>query len=130
MWKKRAVEKLREHGYKLTPQRLKLVEVLNKMGGEHPSLTDLLDEVRKEFPTISFSTLYSNVLILKELGLLELFSLDGETHVELNTNPHINLISTEGITDLNDEEVIRLIEKKTGKKVRMVNVLVANQPQD
>ena len=124
MWKEKAIERLKEKGYKLTPQRLKLVEILDRIGDEHPSLTDVLREIKAEFPTMSFSTLYSNVLTLKELGLLELFSLDGETRVELNTEPHINLISRGKVVDFNDPEIIERIRKKIGRDVKLVNVLV------
>ncbi|ADT83338.1 Fur family transcriptional regulator [Thermococcus barophilus] len=124
MWKKNALKRLKEKGYKLTPQRLKLVEILDRIGSEHPSLKEVLDEIREEFPTVSFSTLYSNVLTLKELGLLELFSLDGETRVELNTEPHINLISGGKVIDFNDPEIIERIREKTGRKVKLVNVIL------
>ncbi|WP_457754407.1 Fur family transcriptional regulator [Thermococcus sp.] len=124
MWKKNALKKLKEKGYKLTPQRLKLVEILDRIGSEHPSLKEILDEIREEFPTVSFSTLYSNVLTLKELGLLELFSLDGETRVELNTEPHINLISGGKVIDFNDSEIIERIREKTGRRVKLVNVIL------
>ncbi|WP_456422645.1 transcriptional repressor [Thermococcus sp.] len=124
MWKEKAIRMLKENNYKLTPQRLKLVEILNRVGTEHPPLKGVLEELRKEFPTMSFSTLYSNVLTLKELGLLELFSLDGETRIELNTEPHINLISGDKVIDLKDREIIEEIERKTGKKVKLVNVIL------
>ncbi|NJE61138.1 Fur family transcriptional regulator [Thermococcus sp. 21S7] len=124
MWKEKALKRLKESGYKLTPQRLKLMEILDRIGNEHPSLTDVLREIKAEFPTMSFSTLYSNVLTLKELGLLELFSLDGETRVELNTEPHINLISGGKVIDFNDPEIIERIRKKIGRDVKLVNVLV------
>ncbi len=127
MWKEKALKKLRENGYKLTPQRLKLLDVLEETGKSHPSLNDLLEEVRKDFPTMSFSTLYSNLLTLRELKLVELFSLGGETRVELNTKPHINLISEGEILDLNDPEIIEAIQRKTGKRVRLVNVLVGGE---
>jgi Fur family peroxide stress response transcriptional regulator len=124
MWKEKAIRRLKESGYKLTPQRLKLVEILERMGDEHPSLKDVLGEIKVEFPTMSFSTLYSNVLTLKELGLLELFSLDGETRMELNTEPHINLISGGKVIDLNDPEIIEMIRKKIGRNVKLVNVIL------
>ena len=128
MWKEKALKTLKENGYKLTPQRLKLLDVLEKTGKSHPSLKGLLEEIKKDFPTMSFSTLYSNLLTLRELGLVELFSPGSETRVELNTKPHINLISGEGITDLNDPEIIGIIERRAGKNVRLVNVLVGDGP--
>lgn len=127
MWKEKTVEMLREKGYKMTPQRLKLIEVLNEIGSEHPSLNTLLERIREDFPTVSFSTLYSNLLTLKELGLVELFSVGGETRVEINTEPHINLIEDERIIDVNDPEIIEALKRKLGKEVKLVNVLVERE---
>ncbi|WP_054840029.1 transcriptional repressor [Thermococcus sp. JCM 11816] len=127
MWKEKAVEMLRKKGYKMTPpQRLKLIEVLNEIGSEHPSLNTLLERIREDFPTVSFSTLYSNILTLKELGLVELFSVGGETRVEINTEPpHINIIEDERVIDVNDPpEIIEALKRKLGKEVKLVNVLV------
>ena len=119
-----AVEARRKKGYKITPQRLKLLEVLEEIGKKHPSLGEVHERLRREFPTVSFSTLYSNVLTLRELGLVELFSLEGETRIEVNTTPHVNLIEGEKIIDVNDPEIIEAIRRKTGKNVKLVNVLV------
>ncbi|WP_297556211.1 transcriptional repressor [Thermococcus sp.] len=124
MWKEKAIETLRKKGYKITPQRLKLLQILEEIGKTHPSLGEVHEKLRKEFPTVSFSTLYSNVITLKELGLVELFSLDGETRIEVNTRPHINIIDDKRIIDINDSEIIETIERKTGRKVKFINVLV------
>ncbi|WP_297065572.1 Fur family transcriptional regulator [Thermococcus sp.] len=124
MWKEKAIETLRKKGYKITPQRLKLLQILEEIGKTHPSLGEVHEKLRKEFPTVSFSTLYSNVITLKELGLVELFFLDGETRIEVNTRPHINIIESERIIDINDVGIIETIERKTGKKVKFINVFL------
>ncbi|WP_297439168.1 Fur family transcriptional regulator [Thermococcus sp.] len=124
MWREKALQRLKGSGYKLTPQRLKLIEVLEELGPSHPSLTEVLAKIREDFPTMSFSTLYSNLITLKELKLVELFSLDGETRVELNTEPHINLIGDGRVIDFNDPEIIEMIREKTGRRVKLVNVWV------
>ncbi|WP_048147824.1 Fur family transcriptional regulator [Palaeococcus ferrophilus] len=124
MWKEKAIELLKKRGYKLTPQRLKLIEVLGWIGEEHPSMSHLLERIREEFPTVSFSTLYSNLMTLKELGLVELFSVEGETRVEINTKPHINLITKDRVVDIEDPEIIETLKKKLGREVKLVNVLI------
>lgn len=124
MWKEKALKKLKDKGYKLTPQRLRLVDVLGEIGESHPSLNEILGRIRDEFPTMSFSTLYSNVLILRELGLIELFSLEGETRVEINTKPHINLIGGGKVIDFNDPEIIERVREKTGRNVKLINVIL------
>lgn len=120
-WKELAVSKLKEAGLRLTPQRMRLLEVIEKLGPSHPSLKRIFEEVRSEFPTLSFSTLYSNVLTMKKLGLLEIFHVEGETRIEVNTRPHLNLIDRE-IKDLEDPRILKEIERLIGRRVKLVNV--------
>lgn len=116
------IEKLKEDGYKITVQRLKLIEILEKIGAEHPSLKRIYELIKRDLSTISYSTLYNNLLIFNKAGMIELINVLGETHVETNLKPHVNLIYSDGrIADLEDEEIIKLIEKKVGK-VKLVNV--------
>ncbi len=125
-WRELAIGRMKEANLKLTPQRLKLIEVIEKLGYRHPSLNEVYDEIKKDFPTTSFSTLYSNLLLLKELNLIGFFSFEGETRLEANFEPHINVIhSSDGrITDINDSELVKSIEQRIKKKIRMVNVFV------
>ncbi len=120
-WKELAVSRLREAGLRITPQRMRLLEVIERLGPSHPSLKRVFEEVRSEFPTISFSTLYSNILTMRDLGLLEIFQVNGETRIEVNTRPHLNLIDGE-IRDLEDPRILEEIERLTGRRVKFVNV--------
>ncbi|MDI9646633.1 MAG: transcriptional repressor [Archaeoglobales archaeon] len=122
MWKNKAIEALKNANLKLTPQRLKLIEVIAEMGEKHPKLSEILEKVKEDFPTTSFSTLYTNVLTLKALGLIDIFAIGDETRVELNLKPHINVFDGE-IHDFCDEELIRRIEAKIGKKIKFVLVI-------
>ncbi len=124
-WAEKAIEAIKERGGKVTPQRLKIVKVIEELGPKHPSLKEVLEKVRREFPTVSFSTLYNNVLILKEAGLLYIFYHDGEARIEVNTLPHINIVSDGEIVDLLDPNVIAVIEEKLRKKVLFVNAYTA-----
>ncbi len=120
-WKKFALARLKESGLRLTPQRIYIIEVIGELGPSHPTLKMIFEEVRSKFPTISFSTLYSNILTMRDLGLLEIFQVHGETRIEINTDPHLNLIDDE-IRDLEDPRILEEIERLTGRKVRLVNV--------
>ena len=126
-WAEEAIEAIKERGGKVTPQRLRIVRVIEELGPKHPSLKEVLERVREEFPTVSFSTLYNNVLALREAGLLHIFYHDGEARIEVNTEPHINIVSGEEITDITDPDIITAIEKKLGKKVLFVNAYVAKE---
>ncbi|MEM4945643.1 MAG: transcriptional repressor [Archaeoglobaceae archaeon] len=123
MWKQKAIEALKSANLKLTPQRLKLIEIIAEIGNRHPTLAEILEKVREEFSTISFSTLYTNILMLKALGLLEIFAIGDETRIELNLKPHINVLDRE-IRDFCDDELMRKIEEKIGMKVKIVLVFV------
>jgi Fur family peroxide stress response transcriptional regulator len=130
-WASKAAEALRRAGYKLTPQRLKLLEILERRFKEHPSFKELYEEARKEMPTMSTSTLYSLLLTLEGLGLVRLFSWEGETRVEVDARPHINVLQPHSpeIIDIDDPEAVRAVEealKRKGVKGRlaMVNVVV------
>lgn len=123
MWKQKAIEALKSANLKLTPQRLKLIEIIAEIGNRHPTLVEILEKVREEFPTTSFSTLYTNILMLKALGLLEIFAIGDETRIELNLKPHINVFDRE-IRDFCDDELMRKIEEKIGMKVKIVLVFV------
>ena len=121
---------------KITPQRIETVRVLSRIGQRHPSLNDVLREVSKKVPTISFSTLWTIIKTLEKLGVVKTFDLDGETHVEINNKPHINIIvrGEREIRDLDDSELLEVIKDKLLEKriikgnqsISFVNVYIEN----
>ncbi len=125
------LNELRAKGYKLTPQRIEIVRALMDERYEHPSLNRLLERVREKAPTVSFSTLYTTLKMLEELGYVRLFYLKGETRVEVNLNPHINVVNlrTGDVEDLVDEEAMEALRKALERagikgKPTIVNVMV------
>ena len=127
MWKDLAIERLRKSKFKLTPQRFKLLEIIEKIGYKHPTICEVHEQIKLDFPTMSFSTLYSNILNLKKLNLLELLNLFGKTRIDINVRPHINIVENGIVRDLNDDELIEKIEEKIGRKVKIVNVIVESE---
>ncbi len=130
-WANRAALALKKAGYKLTPQRLKILEILEAKRYEHPTFTELLEAVRAEMPTISTSTLYSFLLVLEELGIVNLFSWNGETRVEVNPEPHVNVLEagSRRIHDIWDDQLVREVEQLLRRhgihgRLAMVNVVV------
>jgi len=122
---------LKKEGLKITPQRIEIVKTLLELRDQHPSLKELYEKVRKKIPTISFSTLYSTIRRLEELGLVKLFDLLGETRIELNRKPHVNLIHMDKgvIIDIVDNNLLDLLRKKLGiskDSFILLNVLVYN----
>jgi Fur family peroxide stress response transcriptional regulator len=96
------VQKLKDHGHKLTPQRLAIVKILAKSEG-HPSVEDIHARIKKDFPTMSLATVYRNILLIKSLGeVLELGFPDWSNRYDGNRpipHPHVICIKCKKIVD-------------------------------
>ena len=86
------VTKLKANGHRLTPQRLAICKLVIS-SPDHPSVEQVYTAIKKEYPTMSLATVYKNMLLLKEDGLIqEVDSLNGQLRYDPNTGLHINLI--------------------------------------
>ncbi len=61
---------LREKGYKMTPQRLEIINLLAH-DRSHPGAIDILHKLKKTAPRVSMSTVYYTLDILKKEGLIQ-----------------------------------------------------------
>jgi len=81
---------LRNHHLKVTPQRLKIVESLNTFG--HLNIDMLYQEVREAYPNVSLATVYKNIAIMTENGLLEEVKVpESKSVFEIRKEPHLHL---------------------------------------
>ena len=87
--------KLREHKFRITPQRLAILKILSVSDG-HPSVEQIFEQVKADFPTTSLATLYKTVTLLKQLNeVLELgFSGSGNRYDGNRPYPHPHVICT------------------------------------
>ena len=96
------IQKLRENGHKITPQRLAIVEIIAKSEG-HPSVENIHARIKKRFPTMSLATVYRNIVLIKSLGeVLELGFPDGSNRYDGNKpypHPHVICIKCKKIVD-------------------------------
>jgi Fur family peroxide stress response transcriptional regulator len=86
------MEKYKELGLKLTPQRLAILDYLegNK---NHPSAEDVYRAVLRKYPTMSFATVYNTLDALRQRGgVLELTIDPDKKRFDPNTHPHHHLI--------------------------------------
>lgn len=60
---------LKEHGYRLTPQRLMVVSAVHSMD-RHISAEEIFNRVRRRYPYANISTVYRTLELLKGLGLV------------------------------------------------------------
>ena len=89
------LSKLKQHDFRLTPQRLAVLKVLALSEG-HPTVERIYETVRSEFPTTSIATIYKTVNLLKQLDeVLELGFPDGSNRYDGNKPyPHPHVICT------------------------------------
>lgn len=79
---------LKEIGLKVTPQRQAILRLLD--GNEsHPSADRIYFEVRKEYPAISFATVYNTLSKLAGSGKIQELDIDPvKKRFDPNTDPH------------------------------------------
>jgi len=84
---------LREKGYKLTPQRRAVIQALAETG-KFPTALEVLARVKQVAPDVSLDTIYRNLTLLTELGLVHEIQLPGRDGnvFELTTRHHHHLI--------------------------------------
>jgi len=116
--KKMLIHGLKEKGYRLTVQRLGIIDLLSKET-THPGAVDILKKVRKKAPRTSMSTVYYTLDILKKEGLIrELEFYDRENRYDVNVANHLNLICMKcgTIEDYNEDLPVsaKTVEQETG----------------
>ncbi|MFQ6117447.1 MAG: Fur family transcriptional regulator [Candidatus Bipolaricaulia bacterium] len=85
--RERLIARLREHGFKLTPQRQAIIELLEERG--HYSAEDIYKRLQQDYPMLSRATVYNTLEVLKELG--EVAELKIKPNIVLydpETEPH------------------------------------------
>ncbi|MDA8100519.1 MAG: transcriptional repressor [Nitrospiraceae bacterium] len=87
-------EKHRDRRFKMTPQRLAILDYL-KGNVQHPAADDVFRAVRRKYPTMSFATVYNTLEALKKRGMVkELTGDPDKKRFDPNTSPHHHLICT------------------------------------
>jgi Fe2+ or Zn2+ uptake regulation protein len=86
------IRRLSEEGLKLTPQRKLLLEILFHSQG-HLSADEIFDEVKAAQPNVAFGTIYRNLSLLAEIGIVNQLNFkDGRSRFELCMGHHHHLI--------------------------------------
>ncbi|WP_101772775.1 Fur family transcriptional regulator [Peptostreptococcus faecalis] len=78
-------EKLKSTGFKITPQRRAIIEVLLENENSHMSSEEIYDKVRVSCPEIGLATVYRTMQLLDEInGISKLNLDDGCIRYEIN----------------------------------------------
>jgi Fur family peroxide stress response transcriptional regulator len=85
-------ETIRKSGHRATSQRIIVYEALWK-AGSHPNVSDIHKYASRTDPTISLATVYKNLQLFSEIGLVrEMGFRDGSTRYDPDVDFHINLV--------------------------------------
>jgi Fur family ferric uptake transcriptional regulator len=84
--------KLRGSGYRLTPQRELILAAVDTLG--HATPDEVLAEVRKKSSALNISTVYRNLEVLEELGLVRHAHLSDRapTYHSVRDHEHFHLV--------------------------------------
>lgn len=69
-------ERLKEQGYKLTPQRQAVLDMIIEHDGEHLSTEEIYDLVKQKYPDIGLATVYRTLLLFDSIGLVYKLNFD------------------------------------------------------
>ena len=89
------IQKLRGEGFKLTPQRLAVIKYMigNK---SHPSALTIHKDLKKRYPSLSFSTVYNTLNVLEEIGEVRpIFIFSDHVNYDPSVEPHVHFFCTE-----------------------------------
>jgi len=112
---------LRQHGYKLTPQRRVVIRTIASTHG-HLTPTAIYEKVHQEYPNIGFVTIYRTLEVLDKLGLICEVHAGGSCRSYLVRRPsehHHHLICSQcgavvDFTDCNLGELGQRLSQETG----------------
>ena len=86
------IERLKQKGIRMTPQRRVIIEILEN-DPTHPTADDIFDQVTKKLPGVSLATVYNTLEMLVRMGEIKKLNLgEGKSRFDLNVKPHIHFI--------------------------------------
>ncbi len=84
---------LNQSALKATFQRMHILESIERHG--HMSIESIYDEVVKTHPSLSLATVYKNIILMVEKGVLVEVPIEGQkSKYELAKEEHIHLVCT------------------------------------
>ena len=132
-------ERLRNHAYKLTPQRQTILHTFLDQGGRHLSAEDVYMLVKNKYPDIGLATVYRTLDLLAELSVLQKNDFgDGKARYEFSRQDehhhhHLICLKCGGVAEFDDdllESLEAAIRRRSHFKVIDHNVKFYGYCQD
>lgn len=70
------IKKMSEQGMRITEQRKSLVQLFTDQQTGYLTPKDVYEDMERQYPGLSFDTVYRNLRIMQEMGVLEQFLLE------------------------------------------------------
>ena len=83
------IDRLKDKGVTLTPQRMAIAEFLSK-SKNHPTVDEIHRHIQERYPTMSVATVYSTLELFKELGEIQELSIRKRGKACFDPNPDIH----------------------------------------
>ena len=92
---------------KYTNQRVAILEFL-KDNDNHPTVEEIFEEVKQNLPRITKATVYKNLKVLQNHGLVKEVNIRGISRFEAKLEPHHHIICKNcgKITDFESKELV------------------------
>lgn len=117
------VKQMRAAGHRMTPQRQAVLEILTT-SDTHPTVDQIYERVRMDFPMTSRATVYKTISLAKEMGaVMELeFSKGSNRYDGKRPYPHTHVICMKcrQVMDADDLDITALkqeIIRNTGYRI-------------
>lgn len=83
------LQRMKEMGCKLTPQRRMLIDVLLAAGDGEQTADDIYQQIRATYPDMGLDTVYRNLRLLAKMSIVDEVKLPGrQAHYSLNRQAH------------------------------------------
>lgn len=123
------MELLKDRGLKATPQRISVLKILDRH--MHPTIDELYEKICEENPSVSLATVYKNLNMLKDEGLVvEVNMPNQKVRYDIFSHPHIHVVCEccGGVEDYEFCESLNgykeSLEKRLGNFIEKISVLV------
>lgn len=107
---KNITEMLRGNGFKVTPQRLAVYEVLANTK-EHPNAEMIFNSLQATYPTMSLATVYKTIDILQEIGLVQILNAGEDSFrydADMSNHAHVRCTECGRVDDVHDLETSKI----------------------
>lgn len=121
------IESLKKSHFKITPQRLSIIDYVRNNTPGHFTAEEIYSTVRVDEPTITLATVYNILKALQTAGTIKSFEINGTTWFETNTDFHGNFVCTNcgKISDIDlDETGILANIETSGYEINEANLLL------